>query len=57
VALVPVKRDRRPSLTAEQNQAGLVRSSIKRLEYNIRDNSLVGEKDMEIHQENHKSQK
>ena len=48
VALVPVKETVAPPLTAEQNQAGLVRSSIKRLEYNIRDNALVGEKDMEI---------
>jgi hypothetical protein len=48
VALVPVKEAVAPQLTAEQNQAGLVRSSIKRLEYTQRDNALVGEKDMEI---------
>lgn len=48
VALVPVKEAVAPQLTAEQNQAGLVRSSIKRLEYTKRDNALVGEKDMEI---------
>jgi len=48
VALVPVKETVAPPLTAEQNQAALIRSSIKRLEYNIRDNQLVGEKDMEI---------
>ena len=48
VALVPVKETVAPPLTAEQNQASLVRSSIKRLEYTIRDNALVGEKDMEI---------
>jgi len=48
VALVPVKETVAPPLTAEQNQAGLVRSSIRRLEYTIRDNALVGEKDMEI---------
>ncbi|HVV06077.1 MAG TPA: hypothetical protein VHC96_17725 [Puia sp.] len=48
VALVPVKEAVAPQLTAEQNQAGLVRSSIKRLEYTERDNALVGEKDMEI---------
>jgi hypothetical protein len=48
VALVPVKEAVAPQLTAEQNQAGLVRSSIKRLEYSMRDNALVGEKDMEI---------
>ena len=48
VALVPVKEAVAPTLTAEQNQAGLIRSSIKRLEYTERDNALVGEKDMEI---------
>ena len=48
VALVPVKETVAPPLTAEQNQAGLIRSSIKRLEYTIRDNALLGEKDMEI---------
>jgi hypothetical protein len=48
VALVPVKETVAPPLTAEQNQAGLVRSSIKRLEYTMRDNALVGEKDMDI---------
>ena len=48
VALVPVKETVAPPLTAEQNQAGLVRSSIRRLEYIIRDNSLVGEKDQDI---------
>jgi hypothetical protein len=48
VALVPVKETVAPTLTAEQNQAALVRSSIKRLEYTVRDNALVGEKDMEI---------
>jgi len=48
VALVPVKETVAPPLTAEQNQAGLVRSSIRRLEYIIRDNGLVGEKDQEI---------
>lgn len=48
VALVPVKETVAPPLTAEQNQAGLVRSSIKRLDYIMRDNALVGEKDIEI---------
>ena len=48
VALVPVKETVAPTLTAEQNQAGLIRSSIKRLDYTIRDNGLVGEKDPEI---------
>jgi hypothetical protein len=48
VALVPVKETVAPPLTAEQNQATLVRSSIRRLEYTTRDNALVGEKDAEI---------
>jgi len=48
VAIVPVKETVAPPLTAEQNQAGLVRSSIRRLEYTGRDNALVGEKDADI---------
>ena len=48
LAIVPVKETVAPPLTAEQNQAGLVRSSIRRLEYTMRDNALVGEKDAEI---------
>ena len=48
VALVPVKETVAPPLTAEQNQAGLIRASIKRLDYTMRDNALVGEKDPEI---------
>jgi hypothetical protein len=48
VALIPVKETVAPPLTAEQNQASLIRSSIKRLEYTVRDNALVGEKDAEI---------
>jgi hypothetical protein len=48
VAMVPVKETVAPPLTAEQNQATLVRSSIKRLDYTMRDNALVGEKDPEI---------
>jgi len=48
VALVPVKETVAPPKNAEQNSASLVRSSIKRLEYMERENSLTGEKDMEI---------
>ncbi|PWT73009.1 MAG: hypothetical protein C5B59_14485 [Bacteroidetes bacterium] len=48
VALVPVKEAVAPTKTAEQNSASLVRSSIKRLEYMKSENSLVGEKDMDI---------
>ncbi len=48
VALVPVKEAVAPTKTAEQNSASLVRSSIKRLEYQLRLNSLTGEKDPDI---------
>jgi hypothetical protein len=48
VALVPVKETVAPPLTAEQNSASLVRSSIKRLDYTLRENAIVGEKDMDI---------
>ena len=48
VALVPVKETVAPPLTAEQNSASLVRSSIKRMDYILRENALVGEKDMDI---------
>lgn len=48
VALVPVKEATSPNKTVEQNQASLIRSSIKRLEYMIFDYSLVGEKDLGI---------
>ena len=52
VAMVPVKEAVAPTLTAEQNQAALIRSSIKRLEYTMRDNALVGEKDLDIVKKN-----
>jgi len=48
VALVPVKEAVSPQKTAEQNSASLVRSSIKRLEYQLHENSLSGEKDPNI---------
>ena len=48
VSLVPVKEAVAPPKTFDQNQAGLIRSSIKRLIYMVRDNSLMGEKDMAI---------
>lgn len=48
VALVPVKETVAPQKVAEQNSASLVRSSIKRLEYQLRENSLTGEKDPDI---------
>jgi hypothetical protein len=48
VALVPVKEAVAPQKTAEQNSASLVRSSIKRLEYQLHENALSGEKDPNI---------
>ncbi len=48
VALVPVKEAVAPTKTAEQNGASLIRSSIKRLEYQLHENSLNGEKDADI---------
>ncbi|HEV2355954.1 MAG TPA: hypothetical protein VGR89_17010, partial [Puia sp.] len=37
-----------PPLTAEQNQATLVRASVKRLDYIMHDNALIGDKDPDI---------
>jgi hypothetical protein len=48
VSLVPVKEAVAPPKTFDQNQASLIRSSIKRLDYMLRDNSLVGERDSQV---------
>lgn len=48
VTLVPVKEAVAPQKVTEQNQASLIRSSIKRLEFMLQDNSLLGERDPEI---------
>lgn len=48
IALVPVKEASAPNKNVEQNQASLIRSSIKRLEYMLYDYSLVGDKDPAI---------
>ncbi len=48
VSLVPIKEAVAPAKVYDQNQASLVRTSIKRLDYMLRDNSLLGEKDQEI---------
>ncbi|HSU50899.1 MAG TPA: hypothetical protein VLJ41_09925 [Segetibacter sp.] len=50
VILSPIKEATAPTKTAEQNQATLLRSSIKRLEYVLQDNALVGEKDVYLAQ-------
>jgi hypothetical protein len=54
VILSPVKEATAPTKTAEQNQATLLRSSIKRLEYVLQDNALVGEKDIYLAQKSAK---
>ncbi len=48
VALTPIKEATAPNKTVEQNQAAVIRSSIKRLDYIKRDNLLVGERDPDI---------
>ena len=48
VALVPVKEAVAPSKTYEQNSSSLVRSDIKRLQYLLTDNALIGDKDPDI---------
>lgn len=48
VALVPVKEAVAPNKNYEQNSASLVRNDIKRLQYILTDNLLVGDKDPDI---------
>lgn len=48
VALVPIKEAAAPNKVVDQNQASLVRTSIKRLEYMLRDNIVAGDKDPDI---------
>lgn len=48
IALVPVKEAAAPNSTYEQNQATLIRSSIKRLEFLLQDNQITGTRDPEI---------
>lgn len=48
VALVPIKEATAPNKSVEQNQASQIRSTIKRLEYLLTDNVLVGERDNDI---------
>lgn len=48
LALVPIKEAAVPSKAVDQNQASTIRTSIKRLEYMVQDNQLVGEKDPDI---------
>ena len=48
VSLVPVKEAVAPQKVFDQNQAQQLRGSIKRLEYMVRDNQLIGERDPDI---------
>ena len=48
VALIPVKEAAAPNKNYEQNSASLVRSDIKRLQYLLTDNLLLGDKDSDI---------
>lgn len=48
LALVPIKEASVPNKPIDQNQASLIRTSIKRLEYMRQDNQLLGEKDPDI---------
>lgn len=48
VALVPVKETVAPNKNDELNAASLVRNSIKRLQYLVSDNALIGDKDPDI---------
>ncbi|OQP60282.1 hypothetical protein [Niastella populi] len=48
VSLVPVKEAVAPQKVTEMNQASQVRTAIKRLEYMVSDNALVGERDPDI---------
>lgn len=48
VSLVPIKEAVAPQKVFDQNQASMIRSSIKRLEYMIQDNAIVGERDPDI---------
>lgn len=48
VALVPVKEAVAPNKNYEQNSASLVRNSIKRLQYLLSDNTLIGDRDPDI---------
>jgi hypothetical protein len=48
LALVPIKEAAVPNKSVDQNQASQIRTSIKRLEYMVQDNQLIGEKDPDI---------
>ena len=48
LAMVPIKEASVPNRPVDQNQASAIRASIKRLEYMLTDNMLIGERDWDI---------
>src|SRR5688572_12120982 len=48
VALTPIKEATAPNKSVEQNQASVIRSAIKRLNYMVNDNMLIGERDPDV---------
>lgn len=48
LAMVPIKEASVPNKSVDQNQAGSIRAAIKRLEYILNDNILLGDKDPDI---------
>jgi hypothetical protein len=48
LALVPIKEASSPNKVIDQNQAAMIRTSIKRLDYILRDYILIGERDADI---------
>lgn len=54
LALVPIKEASVPNKAVDQNQAAAIRTSIKRLEYMVQDNQLIGDKDPDIVKKNNK---
>ena len=48
LSIIPIKEATVPNRSVDQNQAASIRSSIKRLEYMLGENSLIGERDWEI---------
>lgn len=48
VSLVPVKEAVAPQKVADQNQASNIRGAIKRLDFMLKDNGIVGERDPDI---------
>jgi hypothetical protein len=54
LALVPIKEASVPNKAVDQNQAAAIRTSIKRLEYMVQDNQLIGDKDPDIVRKNNK---